>query len=183
MKPMKEWAKEIHAWAISKGFWEEGIERNKGEICALIHSEISELRDGILYPGPSDHVPELTLEEEELADIVIRVLDCAGAWGGDMNTAVIIRRNEDLNDPMADEAPRCIICNLHSEVSKLLEAIRKPTKGLAFGPGLSPIEQAMAGILNQVIDRCRDQSIDLDRAMELKMEFNHTRPHKHGKKF
>ena len=40
MKTMAEWAKEIHENAVAHGWWEE--DRTISEICALIHSELSE---------------------------------------------------------------------------------------------------------------------------------------------
>lgn len=33
---------DIHDWAVRKGFWEEGVDRNDGEMIALFHSELSE---------------------------------------------------------------------------------------------------------------------------------------------
>ena len=59
------------------GFWTD-LPRNKGEQVALIHSEVSELLEGIRKPGPDSHCPEFTSEEIELADICIRVFDYAG---------------------------------------------------------------------------------------------------------
>ena len=43
-----------------------------------------------------------------------------------------------------------------------------------------PIELADAII--RICDTCGQYGIDLDRAIRLKMEYNKTRPYKHGKK-
>ena len=73
-----------HQNSVNKGFWSEGQERNKGEMVALFHSEISELFDAYMkylfgISIPSDHIPPFDLLEEECADIFIRVWDmCAG---------------------------------------------------------------------------------------------------------
>ncbi len=44
----------------------------------LIGSEIGELTEAVRKPGPAAKIPGFTLEEEEAADAVIRLLDYAG---------------------------------------------------------------------------------------------------------
>lgn len=59
------------------GFWD--VPRNKGEMIALMHSELSEMLEGVRKPGPDIHCPEFSSEEIEAADVLIRLLDyCAG---------------------------------------------------------------------------------------------------------
>lgn len=51
-------------------------ERNDGEIIALMHSELSEALEAHRHGNPpSDHIPEFSGVEEEMADCVIRILD------------------------------------------------------------------------------------------------------------
>lgn len=55
-------------------------DRNDGEMIALLHSEASELLEGLRHQNPpSDHIPSFSLAEEECADLVIRLMDMAYA--------------------------------------------------------------------------------------------------------
>jgi NTP pyrophosphatase (non-canonical NTP hydrolase) len=66
----------VHEWAKDKGFWDK--ERNDGEMIALMHSELSEALEGLRHGNPpSEHIPDYDAIEEELADLVIRVMDFA----------------------------------------------------------------------------------------------------------
>lgn len=70
----------VHACAVDRGWWNEP--RNDGELIALMHSELSEgleaLRNKITA---SDHIPKFSGIEEELADVIIRIMDMAEARG------------------------------------------------------------------------------------------------------
>ena len=72
---LAELGREAHQNTVDKGFWPDGLNRNKGEMIALMHSELSELLEGIRKPGPDAHCPEFTREEVELADLLIRAAD------------------------------------------------------------------------------------------------------------
>lgn len=54
-------------------------ERNVGELIALMHSELSEALEAARRNLQSDHIPEFTGIEEELADCLIRIFDFACA--------------------------------------------------------------------------------------------------------
>lgn len=63
----------------NNGFWAKP--RNKAEMIALMHSELSEMLEGIRRPGLRDnHCPAFLCEEIELADLLIRAFDYAGGF-------------------------------------------------------------------------------------------------------
>ena len=75
-------ASDVHHTAKEKGFWEDGEERNNGEMLCLIHSEISEALEALRKNNPTDNkLPTFSSVETELADAVIRIMDLAHARG------------------------------------------------------------------------------------------------------
>lgn len=53
--------------------------RNKGEMIALMHSELSEMLEGTRKNAMDDKLPHRKMEETELADALIREFDYSGA--------------------------------------------------------------------------------------------------------
>lgn len=83
-------ANEVHCLAIEKGWYDN--ERDFSEYIANIHAELSELfeayRKGTLNQE-CDKNNGMTCFEEELADIVIRVLDMSEKFNVDIGNAVL----------------------------------------------------------------------------------------------
>ena len=73
------WWKDIHTG--------QPIQRNKGELLALIHSEISEALEGERKNLRDTHLTHRKMAEVELADVLIRVFDYAGGFGYDLQGA------------------------------------------------------------------------------------------------
>jgi NTP pyrophosphatase (non-canonical NTP hydrolase) len=66
---------ECHKTSAEHGWWLEP--RNKGEAIALMHSELSEMLEGVRKPAKDEHCPMFSSEEIELADLIIRAFDYA----------------------------------------------------------------------------------------------------------
>ena len=63
-----------HRIACNKGWHDNPV--NSGEQIALMHSELSEALEWLRHNNrQSDHIPEFTGLEEELADVIIRIMD------------------------------------------------------------------------------------------------------------
>lgn len=94
----------IHNWAKGKGWYDTPASELDfiAKSVANIHGETSELweaaRKGQLHE-PCDKDCGLTCLEEEMADIIIRVLDSAGHMNVDIERAVNLKRAYNDNRP------------------------------------------------------------------------------------
>ncbi len=87
---LNEYARYCHAKNIK--WWQdpttkEPIKRNKGELIALIHSELSEALEGERKNLMDDKLPHRKMAEVELVDTLIRIFDYAAAFGYDLDGA------------------------------------------------------------------------------------------------
>ncbi len=92
MKTLNDYAEESHK--ANAKWWtdlETGrrIERNKGELLCLVHSEISEAMEGERKNLMDDKLPHRRMAEVELVDALIRIFDYAGAFGYDLEGAYV----------------------------------------------------------------------------------------------
>lgn len=85
-----------HRIAKERGWWDE--DRNDGECIALMHSELSEALEA-LRTGNEESVklPGLSQLEEELADVIIRIMDYAGMLRLSVSDAIVRKAEYNKN--------------------------------------------------------------------------------------
>ena len=180
---IEEMCRRSHEIAVSKGWHEK--KRSFGEATALFHSEVSEalecFRDPSHNPGDTWHSeggkPEGLVTE--LADLLIRIGD----------TAV------DLEIPVVAMMVNNTVFALGTYFEVDSEAIADQLAGIHMSLSLAYHASVMwhspegGKIANYLVDAlelvgylCRTKGWDLEKAVTEKMEYNATRPHRHGGK-
>lgn len=190
----------IHADNVAKGFWPE--DRNKGEAVMLMITELSEAveihRKGNRTITGSDIAtltsasgPETFKQyyealikntvEEEIADVTIRLLDYCYGFGYELDAAYKYVANKEFKptDNFAENV--LFICR---SIGTTYEAI--DTQGNSLMEGLTSILRKVYNwsfILKLLIDFSTYYNIDLLQHVQWKLEYNRTRPPKHGKSY
>lgn len=163
-----------------RGFWEDGLNKNKGEAVMLMITELSEAveahrkdkrynrvynivsynvsNDSIFYSVFEGHCKD-TLEDE-IADTVIRILDYCGGF----NIELIERDYRGASSG-----------NFSHDVLELCNLIIRASK---------PVYITDWGyVLAAIIKFCEWYNIDFMQHIEWKLRYNSSRPYKHGKRY
>lgn len=194
MSKLWQYAAECTKISADHGFWENKTDRNKGEMVTLMVSELMEaveahrkgkkcvnLGDGTIQilsnlkpenirPGMEalftpvmelfKNVVKDTIEDE-MADCVIRILDYVHGW--------------DLHEDFS-EYRKVSTGNFAHDILRinwyLILAFHGIHPGKTFMYALAAIEEF-----------CKWWDIDLENHVKWKMNYNRSRPYKHGKKY
>ena len=167
---------EAHAIAKEKGWWDE--ERTFGDLIALVHSELSEAleayRRNVPWTGIRNSDGSLEGVPYELADVVIRIADMAEWYGVDLE--VYVSQHKDWDGQLAYEGLAQTfgewIMVIHMALSDACPADEDRWVSI----------NAVARVVALVQRMVTHYDIDLDAAIEAKMEYNRTRPYRHGGK-
>jgi NTP pyrophosphatase (non-canonical NTP hydrolase) len=89
---VREWDTLAQAVLVNTGLKGFDSRQHEGISIALMHSELSEALEAYRHGnGPSDHIPEFSGVEEELADVVIRIMDHGVARGHRVAAAIVAK--------------------------------------------------------------------------------------------
>ena len=172
----------------------EPLKRNRGELLALVHSEISEGEEGAAGNLKDDKLTHRPMCEVELADAYIRLFDYAGGFGYDLDHAAQLKGISEFID--LNHFPRCAaaeeliaqlnlrgIAYIHTLISRVVEHERKSRVG--------EVPEALLNVLLAIGLYGIQEEYDLQGAVDEKLAFNAVRKdHTHearlaadGKKF
>ena len=161
---------EVRAWAIEKG-WLNTSEppRPVSRLLMLVVTEVAEGVESVRAGNPNctrpgmEHLPHVA---EELADVVIRLVQMSDEHGFSIGPPINAYSANVHRDPV----------ELHWLIVR--EAVRLWTNLISPNRYQITAVQELFGVVEFVADQL---NIDLAEAVRLKMKFNWTRPHKHGK--
>lgn len=186
MLNIKSLIQEAHKTAIEKGWWDEP-QPFENQITNM-HAELSEAWEDyrnnrglneIYYECKRDRVCSIDMLgcekcqhakpcgiPVELADVCIRIFDTLGSLNLTDDDCAYRLEKGNLNSLAG------LICLCHLNLSK---ALRWYDNGSGTGDHL-------ISVIMEIQAFCRNNEIDLGKAIEIKMVYNKTRPYRHGGK-
>lgn len=167
-----ELSEKIHRQNVAAGWWTDlktggKLERNFGEMLALVHSELSECWAGIANNLADDHLPQFAMYQVEIADACIRVFDMLGGLFAGLPQFVEFRI--DMPEGFISVEDRLVY--LHCVLSHALEHFRK-SRGVEA-------KMYFYRFLDACFEWAEEDGFDLLFVIDTKCEYNkHRADHK-----
>lgn len=169
MKTLTEWSKEIHSWAIGKGFYQHDssgnevhVSGNFASLMMLVLTEVSEMTEAL-------NDEDIYSFREEVADTLIRLLDIYS-----------FTQSTYLLDTL--DRPAIIMESWPELVSDILDVVSKSVEYDRKGDSARR-EIMLIEAIRQVLCIADRFQVDFLKEIEDKMEINRGRPHKHDKRY
>lgn len=168
----RRYQKIIHAH--NRHWWHDRdgnrLDRNKGELLCLVHSEISEFWEGVQTGKADDHLPHYPMWQVELADTAIRVFDYAEGFGH--NLIIPYGHTEPHLSDYRDTARTT--SDLHARVSAAMEGERK-SKRHPVHMEMMACEVALSGLLQDIRLIAVSEKFDIAKIIAEKVAYNDNR--------
>lgn len=162
----------VHATAVEKGFWD--FERNKGEMLMLVSSELAEALEAHRAGRPGFYIEYAKPEGVvvELADVIIRCLDTL-AFSYNSSVGALVERSRKIQSHGGG------MYKLTDNFGENLLSITAVLIRARINPAWLADVIVMCERLTEAVypdDKIWD-------SVYLKMDYNNTRPHMHGKAY
>lgn len=177
-KSLNELRDEIYEWAKGKGWWDS--DREFGTLIALCHSELSEALEEARTGEPIAntyyrHNYDPASEPMKSEDFTIHTISLPGGYIEDIRNPRVSGLDLEFVDTYEDGVPTGI------------DGIKPDQREMPFVRGVSVgkpegVPSELADTIIRILDMCGYYGIDIERILNEKMEYNHTRAHRHGGK-
>lgn len=189
--------KEIHQTNVEKGFWPVDVVRNRGEMVALM---ITELSEAVEAHRKNNHAKLDSFEYEKYEDWVQRTKGTTSEWEAYWCLAFAGGIKDTVEDEFADTVIRILdYCygwkiplslmemkftikeNFGENIIVLIENILRAYR--TDVPRMLQVQGSWSTALQNIISFCQQSNIDILQHVQWKLKYNKTREFKHGKNY
>jgi NTP pyrophosphatase (non-canonical NTP hydrolase) len=156
---------------------------NDVKVATLYHATLMECWP-VKKPATVQMKPEPVQAPPQDKDYVRDAAAGLGVLRDACHTNAVVKGFYDDKDVTQAQRIASLVANLHGEISELWEAFRKKKLGDLCDKGipLNNMEEEMADIFIRLCDMAGFLKVDLGKAVITKIQYNASRPYRHGGK-